>query len=231
MAVVVQAMVPAETSGVMNTVFGGSDPDVVEIEAGYGLGSALVDGEITPDRYLIHPSDGEFVDRHISRQTRMLVRGEWVDVSSERQQVQKLPDEAVLELARLGKTLERELGGPLDVEFALAEDRILIVQARPLTGVQPHSGSETVDGDVPPNARLVASGLKGKTAAIWRAKCQVLSELSEADQFEDGNILVVTAATPAWDGVIFRASALVTNDGGPTSHAIGSRMKGECQWS
>lgn len=219
MAVVVQAMIQSESSGVMNTVFSGDNENLVEIEAAYGYGAAVVDGEITPDRYLVDVSSRAVVDKQIAKQTRMLTATGWEEVTADHAESQKLNDRDVLALAELGKRLERELGGPQDVEFAVADGHVAIVQARPLTGIDGAPLTAT-GADIPAGARLIASGLKGKTATVLRKKCQVLTDLAQSDEFEDGNILVVTAATPAWDGVVFRASALITNDGGSTSHAI-----------
>lgn len=223
MAVVVQAMVPAEVAGVMNTVLNEGATNVVEIEAALGYGAPVVDGEITPDRYLVDVNgEPTIIERHVAAQTRMMTRDGWRDVSAGDGRQPKLADKTILELAELGKRIETNLGGPQDVEFAVVSGRVSVVQSRPLTGLAvaaPSPGSNGT-GTLPAGARLVATGLKGKRADMWRGKCQVLTELYQAKDFIDGNILVLTAATPAWDPIVFRASALVTNDGGATSHAI-----------
>jgi phosphohistidine swiveling domain-containing protein len=224
MAVIVEQMVPATASGVMNTTLDMSRRNVVEIEAALGYGTAVVNGEVTPDRFLVEV-DGvpRIIDRQIARQTKMATVEDWRDVPESQGRAQKLPEEQILELARLGKRLEGEFGAPLDIEFALAGNEIRIVQARPQTGLVAAPSAAFGDSrtsPLPPEARLVAIGLKGKVRGLHDGRAQVLANLSEAKRFERGNVLVLQAATPAWDPVIFRASALITNEGGATSHAI-----------
>ncbi len=222
MAVVVQEMIAADVAGVMNTTFDRSRPGLIEIEAAYGDGTAVVDGEITPDRYVVDITEGlHVVDEHVARQTRRFGPGGWQDVEEDRAELPKLTSEQLSKLAILGKRLEDELGVPQDIEFCLSGAGLAIVQARPQTGLllSEPAAAVTTDG-VPAGARLVVAGLKGKVAAIHEAKAQVLTDLSEGSSFATGNVLVLQAATPAWDPVIFRASALITNEGGATSHAI-----------
>jgi len=220
MAVVVQAMVQGDAAGVMNTVLDGGNRNIVEIEAAFGYGAPIVDGEITPDRYLVDTVRHTIVDRTIAKQERMMTVGGWESVDDAKASAQKLDEDLIMSLADLGKKIESDLGGPQDIEFAIQAGRVAVVQSRPLTGVESGPTTPSSTADVPPGARLVASGLKGKTTEVLRGVCQVLTDLAQARDFKDGNILVLTAATPAWDPVVFRAAALITNDGGATSHAI-----------
>jgi phosphohistidine swiveling domain-containing protein len=222
MAVIVQTMIPAEASGVLNTAFDTANLQWVEIEVALGYGAPIVSGEVTPDRYIVEmDSDARIVKKEVSRQERMLTSTGWEEIPGRKGSEPKLPVETVLELARIGKRLEKDLGWPQDVEFAIVGEKIFILQARPLTAFsaqQERKGAATPA--VPVDARLVATGLKGKTAEVLTGTAQVLRSLEEGRRFKDGNILVIHAATPAWDPIAFRASALVTNEGGATSHAI-----------
>jgi phosphohistidine swiveling domain-containing protein len=221
MAVVIQAMVTADVAGVINTVFDGATDGIVEIEAALGYGAPIVEGEITPDRYLFDVTKRAVVDRHIAVQDKKMGPGGWVVVDGSGGGMAKISDEVIATLAEIAKRIEKDLGGPQDIEFAIESGRISIVQSRPLTGLDTAwAAAPTSSAQLPHGAKLVATGLKGKTADVWRGRCQVLTDLSQAKDFKDGNILVVTAATPAWDPVVFRASALITDDGGATSHAI-----------
>ncbi len=223
MAVIVQRMVTAEVSGVMNTVFDSGRRQVVEIEAAFGYGTAVVNGEVTPDRYLVDTAGiPKLVDEQISAQTRQAGVSGWEGVDPHATDQPKLTRDKLVELATLGKRLEGELGSPQDIEFCIAGGVISIVQSRPQTGlpVEPAIMEGAIQGRVPGSARLAVTGLKGKVAALHEAVAQVLSDLSQGGEFQTGNVLVLQAATPAWDPIIFRASALVTNEGGATSHAI-----------
>jgi pyruvate,water dikinase len=221
MAVVVQAMVSADAAGVINTTLDFENADIVEIEVALGYGLPVVAGEVSPDRFLVRvDQSAHIVDRSVGKQNRMLTRQGWTELSLHQASEQKIDDTLILELAQTAKRIERELGGPQDVEFAIAERKIWIVQSRPMTGLQPTLNRAALPIQMPDTAKLVAIGLKGKKAIAHQGTAQVLTSLDQAQAFVDGNVLVVTAATPAWDPVVFRASALVTDDGGATSHAI-----------
>jgi len=116
MAVVVQKMVEAEKAGVVFTV----DPvqrrrDQMIVEAVFGLGEQVVSGEVTPDHYV--------VDRSGAAKRALTPNGGVLT-----------PDELVL-LAGLGRRLEEYFGGPQDVEFAIADGEIFLVQSRPVTAL------------------------------------------------------------------------------------------------
>jgi pyruvate,water dikinase len=114
MAVVVQQMVAPSKSGVLFTV----DPvqrrrDQMIVEAVFGLGEQVVSGEVTPDHYVLD-RDGGCKREH-------LVNGG------------VLESVELVALAQLGRSIEERFGGPQDIEWAIADDRILILQARPVT--------------------------------------------------------------------------------------------------
>ncbi len=222
MAVVVQAMVPAEVSGVMNTVLDSGHPNIVELEVAFGFGTALVNGEVSPDTFHVDlGGTPTIMAREIKSQARRAGVAGWEELGPDERDAAKLTDDQILAVAELGKRLERDLGCPQDVEFAVAGAKVYVVQSRPQTALTGEAGAvPSTRSSLPATARLVASGLKGKTAGIHQGTAQILFDLNQASNFETGNILVLQAATPAWDAVIFRASALITNEGGATSHAI-----------
>lgn len=219
MAAVVQSFVPSEVSGVMNTVANAMHPAVAEIEVIWGLGSPLVDGTVTPDRYLIDTATGTVLERFLTKQATKLASDGWATVSVEDTSRPKLSDGQLLDLAALGKRIESELGAGQDIEFSYVGERLLVLQTRPLTTLDSHAPTASHAHPVSTGQRLV-TGMKGTVNKHHTAKVQVLRDISEAESFEAGNILVLHAATPAWDSVVFRASGLITNEGGATSHAI-----------
>jgi phosphohistidine swiveling domain-containing protein len=220
MAVVVQAMAPIGVAGVANSSVSNDKRDVVEIEAAVGLGEAVVSGEITPDRYLVRVSGDEVgvVDRTVVSQARMLTKDGWTRVEQLVGDAQKLSDDDIEVLAATVKKLESAFDSPLDVEWSFADGGFSILQARPLTDLGGPIGVAAPGGQ--PSGRLLVSGLRGKVAAIWRGRAVVATSVSDVDEVSGGDVLVVHAATPAWDPIVFRAGALVTNEGGATSHAI-----------
>lgn len=137
-AVVIQKMVDSEASGVMFTVNPISkNPDELLIEAGFGLGEYLVQGLIIPDNFLVDKSTLEIKNAEIGVQGRMLIfkdgKNQEVKLSEEEGGKQAIPDEQVKDLARLGKEIEKHFGKPQDIEWAVQNGKIYILQSRPIT--------------------------------------------------------------------------------------------------
>ena len=154
MAVVVQNMVDARTAGVMFTrspVSG--DRSVVAIEGAWGLGSALVSGEVTPDRWVVGKITGEISVREISdkaiRHARSPSGGvEELPVDQSMRREPCLSDEELQSLRAIGRQIERHYGRPQDIEWAIDRhtQRILLLQSRPETvwsNKDEHAGSVT----------------------------------------------------------------------------------------
>jgi len=138
-AVVVQKMVRSDLSGTAFSIHpvtqNGSH---LVIEAGYGLGEALVAGGIIPDYYVVDKAERVILDVNVSRQERMLAARPdggvcWIDIPDERQAKQKLPGRQILELADLVIAIENHRRCACDIEWAVQESRIYITQSRPIT--------------------------------------------------------------------------------------------------
>jgi pyruvate,water dikinase len=134
MAVVVQRLVCAEVSGVLFT----RDPLDREgrsmlVEASWGLGESVVSGRVSPDRYRLDRDTGQVRDRHISTKTTMETAAGAQAVPLERRTKSCLSDLQLAELAELGRRVEALYGDPRDVEWAWAEGRFWLLQARPIT--------------------------------------------------------------------------------------------------
>lgn len=137
-AVVVQKMVQSEISGICFTVHPVTeDKSQMVIEAGYGLGEAIVSGQITPDTYVVDKSDFSLEDVNISEQARMIVgKGEgveWKPVEKKKSNQQKLAGRQIVELAKLCGKLEKHYKKPQDIEWAIEKGKIYITQSRPIT--------------------------------------------------------------------------------------------------
>ncbi len=148
MAVVVQALAPAEGSGVAFTVDPATgDGAVVIVEAVWGLGEGLVGGLVTPDHYSIRKSDGGFVRREVSTQSLQVVPDDaggirHEDVPPELANSAVLSEEQAWELAQLAVRLEEQAGCPQDIEWAWAGGEFVILQSRPVTGVVANTESD-----------------------------------------------------------------------------------------
>jgi len=141
LAVVVQEMVPGEASGVLFTAdpLGGKRTEVV-IEATLGLGEALVSGQVEPDRYVVDAVEWRILEKTLGSKA-IAIRGRagggTITVEEDAAACQALPDEAILELARLGWRAADHFGTPQDVEWARADGRLFLLQSRPITSLYP----------------------------------------------------------------------------------------------
>lgn len=148
-AVVIQKMIQAEVSGICFTVHPVTkDKNQMVIEAGWGLGEAIVGGKITPDTYVVDKprtrastvrgkQDWSILDINISEQTTMIVRGDKktkeIKISKTKQKKQKLDNKKILELAKICQKIENHYKSPQDIEWAKERNKLYIVQSRPIT--------------------------------------------------------------------------------------------------
>ncbi len=138
LAVVVQPLVDAESAGVLftlNPVSGRRDEQV--INATWGLGEALVSGRVNPDTVTVDRDTGAIKDLVIGDKewmTSPAAAGTTEEkVTDERRGQAVLTPEQAVELARLGREIESSFGAPQDIEWAIADGRIAILQSRPIT--------------------------------------------------------------------------------------------------
>ncbi len=138
-AIVIQQMVESEVSGVAFSVHPVTqDYNQLIIEASYGLGEAIVSGQVTPDSYVIEKEPKKIVDKNIFTQQKGLFRAtnggnEWRYLSKEVVEKAVLNDKDILKLANLILTIENHYGFPVDVEWTREKDAFLITQSRPIT--------------------------------------------------------------------------------------------------
>ena len=141
-AVVIQKMVESEVSGIAFSVHPVTeDYNQLIIEAGFGLGEAIVSGQITPDSYVVEKEPFSILNKQPSVQTKMMVRkenggNEWKDIEEEKGSQQVLSDEQILELSKIIIQIENHYGFPVDVEWAQEKGTFYITQSRPITTLQ-----------------------------------------------------------------------------------------------
>jgi len=146
-AVVVQRMIQSEISGICFTVHPVTkNRNQMVIEAGYGLGEAIVGGKITPDTYIVEKLKAQnlkvkfsIIDKNISRQEMMIVKKgketKEVKVPQSKQEKQKLSDKQILNLAQICQKIENHYRIPQDIEFAIEKRKTYILQSRPITSL------------------------------------------------------------------------------------------------
>ena len=138
-AVVVQKMVESEVSGIAFSVHPVTeDANQIIIEAGFGLGEAIVSGQVTPDAYVVEKNPHRIIDKNVAVQNKALWRGknggnEWREFKQEEGGKPALHDEQILELAALVLQIENHYGFPCDIEWAFQAGVFYIIQSRPIT--------------------------------------------------------------------------------------------------
>ncbi len=138
-AVVVQEMVESEVSGIAFSVHPVTqDRNQIIIEAGFGLGEAIVSGSITPDSFVIRKDTDTIIDTQINLQMKGLFRkkgggSEWRDLQKTDGEKPALTEKEVKELASLVSKIEKHYGFPVDIEWARSKSRWFILQSRPIT--------------------------------------------------------------------------------------------------
>ena len=141
-AVVVQKMVKSEKSGIAFSVHPVTqDKNQLIIEAGFGLGEAVVSGQITPDSYVVEKQPRKIIDKNIQTQSRGLYRAksggnEWQDIPKEQGERQVLSDKEISELSDIILVIENHYNFPCDIEWAVEKGKFYIVQSRPITTLQ-----------------------------------------------------------------------------------------------
>lgn len=152
LAVVVQQMVFPQAAGILFT----ADPvtsnrKVSSIDAGFGLGEALVSGLVNADVYKVR--SGEVLEKKVATKKLAIDAAEAggtteLAIEPERQNRQALSDEQIVRLAGLGRTIEAQLGQPQDIEWCLVDDTFYIVQSRPITTLFPIPEAKDKDNHV-----------------------------------------------------------------------------------
>jgi phosphoenolpyruvate synthase/pyruvate phosphate dikinase len=187
-AVVVQKMVESEMSGIAFSVHPVTeDRNQLIIEAGYGLGEAIVSGQITPDSYVVEKEPRRVIDTNVNTQKKALYRAdnggnEWRDISEPKASSQVLTSEQILELAELVVQIEKHYGFPCDIEWAFESNKFHIVQSRPITtlkGISTAPKLENPFGSIDQWQRLFrVQGLRFLIDDLWMDHYKTLGALT-----------------------------------------------------
>ncbi|NNU81149.1 phosphoenolpyruvate synthase [Halovulum dunhuangense] len=236
LSVGVQLMVRADLggSGVMFSIDTESGfPRAVLINAAWGLGENVVQGTVDPDEYevfkpfLDRPGVVPILEKRLGAKDRKLVYagatgGATVNIPTPPEERARfvLSDDEILALARMACTIETHYGQPMDMEWARDGEtgRLWIVQARPET-VQSRADAGVIRSYSVRNAGpVLLTGLSVGAAAVAGRVCRIESA-RDIGRFVDGAILVTANTDPDWVPIMKRATAIVTDHGGRTSHA------------
>ncbi len=221
-AVVVQRMVDAEKSGVMFTSHPSTGAHEAIIEAAWGLGEAVVSGSVSPDNYVVDREDGTVQDVTVADKKVMHVKdadtGETVEraVPDEKRTERVLDEDEIGDLVAIGERVENHYDSPQDVEWAMVDGDVYMLQSRPITTIDDEE--DMTDTDSSGDGEALVNGL-GASPGVASGPVRVVTKLDQLDKVGDGDIIVTEMTTPDMVPAMKRAAGIVTDEGGMTSHA------------
>jgi pyruvate,water dikinase len=237
----VQRMVRSDlaASGVMFSIDTETGfPDMVLINAAYGLGENVVQGTVNPDEYRVFKPTLKRGSRPIVRKivgskelklTYDVGGGKGVKnvpVAAEDREHFAISDDEILTLARWACLIEDHYSGvrgcwtPMDIEWAKdgITGELLVVQARPETVQSQRSADVLETYRLKGKGRVLASG-RSVGEKIGVGLVHVIEDAGQLEKFKDGRVLVADKTDPDWEPIMKKAAAIVTNRGGRTCHA------------
>ncbi|MEM6512363.1 MAG: phosphoenolpyruvate synthase, partial [Pseudomonadota bacterium] len=232
----IQRMVRSDTgsSGVVFTLDTESGfRDAVFVTASWGLGETVVQGAVNPDEFYVYKpalEQGNFpiLRKNLGDKAIKMIYADdqtpgktvqTVDVDESDSQRFSLSDEDVIELSKMAVTIEKHYDRPMDIEWGKdGEDgNLYILQARPET-VQSRSGNSIERFTLKSRSTVISSG-RSIGHKIGKGTARVISDVSEMNRVQTGDVLISDMTDPDWEPVMKRAAAIVTNRGGRTCHA------------
>ena len=238
LSVCVQEMVRSDlaSSGVMFTLDTESGyTGVVLINSAYGLGEYVVKGRVVPDQFYVYKTglkqgyNAIFSKKLGSKDARLIYSKtgtKQAKVSTKERNTFSLTDKEVLQLAKWGLVIEQHYGHPMDIEWAKdgKTGKLFIVQARGETvkSQQQINVAETYKLnllDLQTNKLKVLATGSAVGQKIGQGKVRIVENPSQMKNFKKGDVLVTRITDPDWEPIMRFASAIITEQGGKTSHA------------
>lgn len=229
-SVIVQKMIQSEVSGIMFSI----DPvtnlkDRIVIDAVWGLGEMIVQGSYIPDHYVVQKETFAILSKEANTQLKLLTKKngktEEIDVSKKLIDKIKLTDSEIITLAKIGQKLQDHYYFPQDIEWAKEKGKLYIVQTRPVTTINKYQVS-SIKKDISLFTLPILKGIPA-SPGIGTGIVKILKSPKEIEKIKKGDILVAPMTSPDYVPAMKKASAIVTNEGGMTSHAaIVSREMG-----
>lgn len=235
----IQRMIRSDlaASGVMFTIDTESGFDeVVFITSSYGLGEAIVQGDVNPDEFYVYKPNLKankpaIIRRNLGSKLTKMVYAENAgsnktvekkEVVSKQRPLFSLTSEDIEQLAHLAMTIENHYGLPMDIEWAKdgKDNKLYILQARPETVKSQCRGNPQrleryalqEEGEILAEGRSIGQ-------KIGQGRARIIKDVSEMHLVEPGDVLISEMTDPDWEPVMKRAAAIVTNRGGRTCHA------------
>ena len=226
LAVAVQRMVDSDKSGVIFSKDPSYNNENTIIEAVFGLGEGIVSGMITPDKYIVSPElkilDVKIADKKVAITRNSSGKNIEVALTNEKSNSQVLKDSEIKKLAEFALKLEEHYDKPQDIEFAIENGEIFIVQTRAITtiGKRIEKSKTEIEGDVILEGQAASPG-------IASGKVRIVKTMEDLEKIISGDVLVTKMTNPDMVVTMQKSSAIITDEGGLTAHAaIVSREMG-----
>jgi pyruvate,water dikinase len=221
LAAVVQRMVQSKKSGIAFSIDPvTNDKTKIIIEAIFGLGEYIVQGKVTPDHYEVDKRSFLILKKEAKYQTLKFVKSgltnKELKLSQSTGSSQKLTDEEIIKVALLVADIENHYYFPQDIEWAIEEDKVFIVQSRPITTMK---ATEKKLDDALSTAQIPIVTGAPASPGIGVGPVRVIYSPKEIDKVKKGDVLVAPQTNPDYVPAMKRAVAIVTERGGRTSHA------------
>jgi len=225
-AAIVQKMINSDKSGVMFSRNPVKNNDEILIEAVFGQGEGIVSGKIKPDQYTIK-RDLEIIDEKIADKKIAIIRTasgqtKTENLGPEKSKARVLKTYELKQLAEYALKLEDHYKKPQDIEFAIENEEIFILQTRPITTLK--EGVQKEEEDL--EGSILTEGLAA-SPGVASGVVRIIHSMDDLGKIKDGDVLVTTMTNPDMVVSMQKACAIVTSEGGVTAHAaIVSREMG-----
>lgn len=220
LCVIIHKMINGDVSGVMFTANPtNNNEDEIMIEASYGVGETIVLGSVNPDNYIVNKKDLTTKSIQIHKKDFMITRDDntgtnkKIELDDEKANSQTLDNKRIKELAEYGIKIEKHYKKPMDIEWGIERNKLYILQARPITTLKKeYKETKELEGEV------IIEGLNA-SPGITSGPVKIIKDISELNKLQQGDILVTKMTNPDFVVGMKKANAIVTDEGGITSHA------------
>ncbi len=208
--------------------------DIIHLSGVWGLGENIVQGTVTPDEFFVFKptlriGKNAIIQKRLGEKTKTMIYSPDknadsstinIDTPAKKREQYVLNDAEILQLAKWALIIEEHYGKSMDIEWAKdgISNEIFIIQARPETVHSQENPFVTKEYKLLEKGKVIAEGNAVGTK-IAAGVARILQSPAEADKLSGGEIVVTEITSPDWDPVLKKASAIITNKGGRTSHA------------
>ncbi len=224
LAVVVQRMVQSDRSGIAFSIDPvTNDKNKIVIEAIFGLGEYIVQGKVTPDHYEVNKASLTLIKKEIKKQGTEYVKKGAENIEKKLSKLegaaQKISDEEILKIAILVRDIEKHYYFPQDIEWAIENKEVFIVQSRPITTIKKEQEDVKKDGEKQVITQEVLAVGAPASPGIGVGPVSIIHSPKEIEKVKQGDILVAPQTNPDYVPAMKKSAAILTERGGRTSHA------------